>query len=92
MTPLEKTEALYRELVAGYAEGEDREIRAAAKLLMVALDRLKAHGGPSWQGLVEEYLVMLRKDPERFERMLESNRGHGKRVIAAEDGSGSLVA
>ncbi|NEV64479.1 hypothetical protein [Thiorhodococcus minor] len=92
MTPLEKTEALYRELVAGYGEGEDRELRAAAKLLMVALDRLKAHGGPGWQGMVDEYLIMLRNDPERFDRMLESNRGHSKRVSTGADGSGSLIA
>ena len=31
MTPLEKAEALYLELVAGYGEGSDRELRAASK-------------------------------------------------------------
>ncbi|NEX19518.1 hypothetical protein G3480_04185 [Thiorhodococcus mannitoliphagus] len=92
MTPLEKTEALYRELIAGYGDGEERELRAAAKLLMVALSKLKEHGGPGWQGLVDEYLIMLRNDPERFERMLESNRGQGKRPSMREDGAGSLIA
>jgi len=37
-TPLEQVEHLYKELVDWYGEGaEDREIRVASKLLMVAL-------------------------------------------------------
>jgi hypothetical protein len=75
MTPLEKVEALYEELVDWYGEGADRETRAASKLLMVALVKLKEHGGFGWQGLVEEHLIMLRNDPERYARMLDANRG-----------------
>lgn len=78
MTPLEKAEALYAELVDWYGEGGDREIRAASKLLMVALLKLKEHGGVGWQGLVDQYLLMLRNDPERFQRLLEANRGETK--------------
>jgi hypothetical protein len=78
MTPLERAEALYEQLVDWYGEGEDREIRAASKLLMVALVKLKEHGGFGWEGLVEDHLIMLRNDPERYERMLEANRGEGK--------------
>lgn len=78
-TPLEKAESLYRELVVSYHEGEKREIRAASKLLMVALLHLKEHGGFAWQGLVEEYVIMLKNDPERFHNMLDSNRGESKR-------------
>jgi hypothetical protein len=78
VTPLERVEALYEELVGWYGGGEDREVRAASKLLMVALVKLKQHGGFGWQGLVEEHLIMLRNDPERYERMLEANRGAGK--------------
>jgi hypothetical protein len=51
MTPLEKVEALYQELVAWYGEGSDREIRAASKLLMVALLKLEStgdSGGKEW--------------------------------------------
>jgi len=92
MTPLEKTEALYQELVAWYGEGADREIRAASKLLMVALIRLKEHGGPGWRNLVEDYLAILNNDPERYRRMLESNRGKDKRHGANMDGSDSLIA
>lgn len=75
MTPLERVEALFDDLVRWYGEGSDRELRAASKLLMVALLKLKEHGGFGWQGLVEDYLIMLKNDPERYQRMLEANRG-----------------
>ena len=78
MTPLEKVEALYDELVAWYGEGTDREIRAASKLLMVALLKLKQHGGFGWQALVEDHLLMLKNDPQRYLRMLDANRGERK--------------
>jgi hypothetical protein len=79
-TPLEKVEALYEELVDWYEDGSDREIRAASKLLMIGLLKLKAHGGFRWQGLVEDYVLMLKQDPERYERILEANRGEGKKA------------
>ena len=79
MTPLEKVEALYRELVDWYGDGaSDREVRAASKLLMVALFELARHNRFGWQGLVEDYLLMLKNDPERYRRMLEANRGGRK--------------
>jgi len=28
--------------------------------------------------LVEDYILMLKNDPERFERMMDSNRGEHK--------------
>ena len=74
MTPLEKAEALYDELVAHYGEGEEREIRAAAKLLLVALAKFKAHGGSRGIALADEYLDLLKHDPDKFERILHSNR------------------
>jgi hypothetical protein len=79
-TPLEKVEALYDELVDWYEDGSDREIRAASKLLMIALLKLKAHGGFGWQGLVEDYVLMLKQDPGRYARILEANRGEGKKA------------
>ncbi|HSO81499.1 hypothetical protein [Thiocapsa sp.] len=79
-TPLEKVEALYEELVEWYEEGSDRELRAASKLLLIGLLKLKAHGGFGWQGLVEDYVLMLKQDPERFARILEANRGEGKKA------------
>jgi hypothetical protein len=75
MTPLEKVETLYEELVDWYGEGTNREVRAASKLLMLALLKIQEHGGFGWQGLVEDYLLMLKNDPERYRRMLEANRG-----------------
>jgi hypothetical protein len=74
MTPLEKIEALYEELLAHYGEGENREIRAAAKLLLVALAKFKEHGGPRGVALAEEYLDLLKHDPDKFERIMHSNR------------------
>ncbi len=74
MTPLEKTEALFDELVAHYADGDDREIRAAAKLMLVALAKFKEHGGPRGIHLADEYMSLLKYDPEKFERILQSNR------------------
>ncbi len=78
MTPLEKTEAFFDELVAHYGEGEEREIRAAAKLMLVALAKFKEHGGPTSIDLADEYLNLLKYDPEKFERILQSNRSHGE--------------
>jgi hypothetical protein len=75
MTPLDKVEVLYRDLVHAYGEGEDREIRAAAKLLMVALLNFKKHGGPQWMELIQEYLHILEKRPDKFERIINANRG-----------------
>lgn len=75
---MEKVEDLYDELVDWYGEGADREIRAASKLLMIALLKLKEHGGFGWQGLVEDYLLMIANDPERFRRILDANRGERK--------------
>lgn len=78
MTPLEKAESLYEELVSSYGNGSDRELRAAAKLLMVALDRLRTHAGDDWQSLVYSYVDILARDPERFRQMIESQRGASK--------------
>jgi hypothetical protein len=78
MTPIERVEALYDDLVSWYGEGQDRETRAAAKLLIIALLKLKEHGGFGWQGLVEDYVLMLKNDPERFQRVLDANRGENK--------------
>ncbi|MGB0722756.1 MAG: hypothetical protein ACPGU7_10225 [Gammaproteobacteria bacterium] len=81
-TPLEKVETLYHELVDWYGEeASDRELRAASKLLMVALSELRKANDFGWQGIVHEYMLMLRNDPERFERVLDSHRGETKHAI-----------
>jgi len=68
-SPLECVERLHAELVAHYGGGEDPELRAAAKLLLVALDGFRRHGGESWDARVQEYLAIARDDPERFARI-----------------------
>jgi hypothetical protein len=75
MTPLERAEAVFNELVAHYGAAEDRELRAAAKLLLVALDKFRVHGGSNWSVLLDEYVDLAKRDPERFERILHGNRG-----------------
>jgi hypothetical protein len=46
---------------------------------MVALMKLKEHGGPGWQWVVHDYLRIINDDPERYARMLEANRGERKK-------------
>jgi len=74
MTPLERVDVLYHELVVHYHEAEDAEVRAAVKLLLVAIDELKRHGGAGWAGLVRDYLAIAERDPDRFDRILQGNR------------------
>ncbi|HDY84657.1 hypothetical protein LCGC14_1347380 [marine sediment metagenome] len=78
LTPLEKIESLYHELLAWYGDADKKEQRVAAKLLMVALDKFSVHAGNSWDDLVMEYMTILKNDPEQFERIIESNRGEQK--------------
>ena len=75
VTPQEKIEALYDELCAHYASGEDREIRAAAKMLLVALDKFRKYGGANWKALLDEYITLVKEDPDKFERILQGQRG-----------------
>jgi hypothetical protein len=82
-TPMERVEALYEDLVAHYGHGDKRELRAAAKILLVALAKFREHGGPQWQGLLDEYVDALKHDPARFERMLESNRASSSDELIA---------
>lgn len=85
MTPLERVDVLYRELVAHYGEAEDAEVRAAVKLLLVAIDGLKRHGGTGWAGLVYDYLAIAERDPDRFARILRANRAGASSPPTAED-------
>ena len=74
MTPLDQVEALFNDLVCGYGGATDAPVRAATKLLMVALHNLHQHAGADWHGIVQEYLDILRQDPEKFEKFLDVNR------------------
>jgi hypothetical protein len=73
-TPMEQIEALFAELVTHYGDGDDRELRVAAKMLMVALDRFRQYGGGEWPSLVREYTSIAVNDLEQFERILRANR------------------
>jgi len=73
-TPMEKIESLCEELVAHYGDGTERELRVAAKMLLVAVDRFRQHGGRGWSNLAREYLSLAENDPEKFERILLANR------------------
>ena len=74
MTPLEKVETLYDELVAHYESGEEREIRAAAKLLLVALDKFREHGGANWMALLDEYITLAKENPDKFATIIHGQR------------------
>jgi len=88
MTPLERVEELYRELVSHYGDADDAGLRAAAKLLLVAIAQLKRQGGPGWAGLLDEYVEIAKQDPERFDRMVEGNRAHPDWPDGGGEGSG----
>ena len=74
-SPLERVERLYLDLVAHYGGGEQRERRAAAKLLIVALARLSEHDPDGWEALVGEYVEICRERPDELARILDGNRG-----------------
>ena len=79
MTPLERVEILYLELVEHYHEAQDAKLRAAAKLLLVAIAEFKRHGGNDWQRLLDEYVRIAKTEPTRFERMVQGNRTNAAR-------------
>ena len=76
--PLQKVDRFYAELVSHYGDADDREIRAAAKLLLVALESFRRHGGPGWRRLVEEYLTLMDENPEKFDRVIRCQRYPGR--------------
>lgn len=73
-TPMVQIESLFEELVKHYGDGEDRELRVAAKMLMVSLDRFRRYGGGGWSSMVREYTTIAVHDLEKFERILRANR------------------
>lgn len=85
MTPLERVEVFYQELVTHYHEAKDAELRAAAKLLMVSIAEFKRHGGPGWAQLLDEYVQIAKQDPERFERMVQGNRTNAAFLVGDDE-------
>lgn len=74
MTPLDKADVLYQELVHHYEGAKDAEVRAAGKLLLVALSNLQQNSPDNWAQIVREYTDILSTDPPRFRRILQANR------------------
>ncbi|MEE2732517.1 MAG: hypothetical protein VYA55_16980 [Pseudomonadota bacterium] len=73
-TPMERIEQLCEDLRAHYQQVDDCELRIAAKVMLVALDQFQRWGGPHWKSLVQEYVDTALEDPEKFQRILQSNR------------------
>ncbi|GAB6906837.1 hypothetical protein DESC_940028 [Desulfosarcina cetonica] len=76
--PLQQVDQLYSQLVAHYGDVENARIRAASKLLIVALEKFKCHGGPDWLRLINEYLALAVEDPGKFDRIIRYQRNSGK--------------
>jgi hypothetical protein len=77
-TPLEQAEQLFKTLTQHYGEGQDKELRAASKMLLVALDQFRTHGGQHWQTLFYEYVNLALFEPDTFDRILDNNRSRPK--------------
>nr|WP_320049770.1 hypothetical protein [uncultured Desulfuromonas sp.] len=78
-TPMEQVEQLCEELRAHYERGDESQLRIAAKLMLVALNQFQQWGGPDWKNLVTEYVDIALNDPEKFERILQSNRSGSRK-------------
>jgi hypothetical protein len=44
--------------------------------MLVSLAKFKEHGYPSGIELADEYLNLIKQDPEKFDRIMQSNRSH----------------
>jgi hypothetical protein len=74
LTPMERISAVCDELRYHYEGVDGCEIRIAAKALLVALERFQRYGDNQWPSLVQEYIDLAVQEPEKFQRILESNR------------------
>lgn len=76
LSPTERVDALFLDLCRHYEGGDDKEVRAAAKLLLVALARLREHGGVNWDVTLDAYVKIAKKQPEKLASILQQgNRG-----------------
>lgn len=73
-TPTERVEDLYTELCRHYEKANDKEVRAASKLLLVALARLREHGGPQWDDTLDAYVRIAKRRPEKLFHMLNGSK------------------
>ncbi len=70
-SPTERANALYLDLCSHYEGGDDKEVRAASKMLMVALARLREHGGANWDVTLDAYVKVAKNRPEKLDRILQ---------------------
>ncbi|MGQ7847560.1 hypothetical protein ACUNV4_23920 [Granulosicoccus sp. 3-233] len=76
LSPTERVDALYLDLCRHYEGGDDKEVRAAAKLLLVALARLREHGGANWDVTLDAYVKIAKNRPEKLANILrQGNSG-----------------
>lgn len=71
LSPTEQVDALYRDLCRHYEGRKDKESRAAAKLLLVALARLREHGGEHWDVTLDAYVKIAKHRPDRLAAILQ---------------------
>ena len=78
LSPTERAEALYLDLCKHYEGGEDKEVRAAAKLLLVALSHLREHGGPNWDVTLDAYVKIAKTRPDKLASILQQGNSGRK--------------
>lgn len=78
LSPTERVDALYLDLCKHYEGGEDKEVRAAAKLLLVALARLREHGGSHWDVTLDAYVKIAKSHPDKLAGILQQGNGGRK--------------
>ncbi|ASJ70966.1 hypothetical protein [Granulosicoccus antarcticus] len=71
LSPTERADALYLDLCKHYEGGSDKEVRAAAKLLLVALARLREHGGAHWDVTLDAYVKIAKSRPDKLAAILQ---------------------
>ena len=76
LSPTERANALFLDLCNHYDGDDDKELRAASKMLMVALARLREHGGAHWDMTLDAYVKVAKNRPEKLDKVLQKcNRG-----------------
>lgn len=78
LSPTERVDALFLDLCKHYEGGEDKEVRAAAKLLLVALARLREHGGVHWDVTLDAYVKIAKKRPDKLASILQQGNSGRK--------------
>lgn len=84
LSPTERVDALYLDLCRHYEGGADKEMRAAAKLLLVALARLREHGGDDWDMTLEAYVRIAKNRPDKLAAILQQGNSSRRKYSAPD--------